>query len=92
MTNVVTKLQDFGEFLFLHHQKLNKLSPCYHISKLYLNTFHAFDRISTHNNEQLHSSVITSTNMNEFFGNDISQINAERCSPEFNLAEIMIIS
>jgi hypothetical protein len=55
-------------------------------------TFHEFDRISTHYNEQLHSSVTTSTNMNELPDNDISQNNTERGSPKFSLAEIMIIS
>jgi hypothetical protein len=34
------------------------LPPC--ITESCLNTFHAFDRVSTHN-EQLHSSMITST-------------------------------
>jgi MoxR-like ATPase len=62
------------------------LPPC--ITESCLNTFHAFDRVSTHNG-QLHSSMITSTNVNELPNDNISNNYAESSLSKSTMVEII---
>jgi hypothetical protein len=62
------------------------LPPC--ITASCLNTFHAFDRVSTHYG-QLHSSMITSTNVNELPNDNISNNYTESSLSKSTMAEII---